>query len=64
MDDRMSELMLRIVMVAREVVEHTMDPYERTKMARRALVPYSIIDELAEALREAGINVTERKRRR
>jgi hypothetical protein len=58
------EPMLRIVMAARKVVEHTMEPYERTKMARRALVPYSMIDELAEALREAGTNVTERKRRR
>jgi signal recognition particle subunit SEC65 len=60
----MDELMLRIVMAARKVVEQTMDSYDRTKMAKRALVPYPMIDELAEALREAGINVTERKRRR
>jgi hypothetical protein len=60
----MNEPMFRIIMAARKIVEETMDPYERTKMARRALVPYPMIDELAEALREAGTNVVERKRRR
>jgi hypothetical protein len=60
----MDEPMLRIVMAARKVVEETMDPYARTKMAKHALVPYSIIDELAEALRAAGVSVAERKQRR
>ena len=55
--------MLRIVMAARKIIEHTMDPYERTKIARRALVPYPLIDELAAALRAAGVNAENRRRR-
>ena len=58
----MTEPMLRIVIAARKLLAETMSPYERTKAARRALVPYPLIDELAAALRAAGISVTGRRR--
>lgn len=60
----MTEPMLRIVMAAHKLIAETMSPYERTNAARRALVPYPMIDELAEALHEAGISITERRKRR
>ena len=60
----MTEPMMRIVMAAQKLIAETMEPYERTDAARRALVPYPMIDELAAALHEAGITIAERKRRR
>ena len=59
----MNEPMLRIVMAARKLLAETMPPYERTDKAKRALVPYPMIDELAAALREAGIAAEQRRRR-
>lgn len=60
----MTEPMLRIVDAARKLVAETMEPYDRTKEAKRALVPYPAVDELAAALQAAGVSVVGRRRRR